>query len=132
MGMFCNPLWSNDERFASLRRTSEATRTTDIVFDCADRPGKFWFEMKNVLQVTQPLVLVLRKVDRERPPLAYVYKALSRAKQGIHSYLTKSGFLNRFANIPTRIYERWDNQMHNDLHAAAPILNPQFGFEREI
>eukprot|EP00252_Welwitschia_mirabilis_P022855 TRINITY_DN6300_c0_g3_i1.p1 TRINITY_DN6300_c0_g3~~TRINITY_DN6300_c0_g3_i1.p1 ORF type:complete len:128 (-),score=29.50 TRINITY_DN6300_c0_g3_i1:1069-1452(-) len=57
---------------------------------------------------------------------------MCRAKEAIRCYLTENGLLDRFSSISTKINERWGNQMHNDLHAAAHILNPQFGFGRDF
>eukprot|EP00252_Welwitschia_mirabilis_P022545 TRINITY_DN612_c0_g1_i10.p1 TRINITY_DN612_c0_g1~~TRINITY_DN612_c0_g1_i10.p1 ORF type:complete len:678 (-),score=124.38 TRINITY_DN612_c0_g1_i10:842-2875(-) len=132
MDTFVSNAWKNDDRFASLRRTPEAHNSLAIIFDCVEKPGKFWFEVLNVIEVTEPLLKVLRKVDGERPSIAFVYEAMFRAREAIRSYLRAHNLVDRFSIISTKFYERWNGQLHNDLHAAAHILNPRYGFGKSF
>jgi hypothetical protein len=36
--------------------------------------------------MSEPLVKVLRLVDRDKPAMGYVYEAMDRAKESIYSY----------------------------------------------
>ncbi|KAK3212305.1 hypothetical protein Dsin_017011 [Dipteronia sinensis] len=68
----------------------------------------------------KPLADVLRFVDSEKEPaMGFIYGAMDAAKE------TKSAY----KEILKIIDDKWDFQLHRDLHAAAYYLNPQFKWE---
>ncbi|KAI3985808.1 hypothetical protein MKX01_026594 [Papaver californicum] len=75
------------------------------------------------LKATEPLVGVLRLVDSEATPaIGFIYDAMDRAKEEI----TKNSDNEeaRYKEIWDIIDEKWDFQMHRDLHAAGYFINP--------
>ena len=69
---------------------------------------------------------VLRLVDGEKNVMGYLYEAMDRAKEAIQHYYR--GDANRFAPIWDIIDRRWNNQLHQPIHAAGYFLNPKFYF----
>ncbi|XP_048447177.1 uncharacterized protein LOC125480394 [Pyrus x bretschneideri] len=75
-----------------------------------------------------PLVCVLREVDsEERPPMGFIYELMDAAKEKIASNLNKVE--KKYMPIWRKIDCRWDDQLHQPLHAAGYYLNPQFQYE---
>jgi hypothetical protein len=46
----------------------------------------FWDAVKEVCTINEPLVKVLRLVNRDKPAMGYLYEAMDRAKESIHAY----------------------------------------------
>ncbi|XP_059075804.1 uncharacterized protein LOC131043866 [Cryptomeria japonica] len=125
---------------ASLRRmfvgeewtsSSYATTTAGMdVVDCIfDEPG-FWIPCAEIVQVTEPLVVLLRVVDGEKPTVGYIYEGMDRAKEAIRSIY--AGVEDKYRPIWDIIDRRWHNQLHRPIHAAAYYLNPSFRFRADF
>ncbi|XP_023754955.1 uncharacterized protein LOC111903410 [Lactuca sativa] len=83
----------------------------------------FWINIDIAVKVGEPLLAVLRLVDSERKPaMGYIYEAMDRAKEQIaYSFNNKFNKYKAFFKI---IDDRWNYQLHQDLHAAGHYLNP--------
>lgn len=84
----------------------------------------FWSSCSLIINLTDPLLRVLRIVNSERRPgMGYVYAEIYRAKQIIKKeFLNKKDYLV-YWNI---IDQKWEQQQHFPLHAAGFYLNPKF------
>ncbi|CAH1415744.1 unnamed protein product [Lactuca virosa] len=87
----------------------------------------FWPSVVYSLKTTNPLVEVLRIVDGEQSPtMALIYVAMDECKEKIAKNFDNE--VSSYKEIWDIIDEKWEHQMHRDLHAAAYYLNPQFRF----
>jgi len=83
----------------------------------------FWNDTVQALKVGNPLVIVLRLVDGEKkPPMGYIYEAMDRAKEAIEKAFDHDR--RKYERVFEIIDKRWDDQLHQPLHAAGHILNP--------
>nr|XP_016476618.1 PREDICTED: uncharacterized protein LOC107798165 [Nicotiana tabacum] len=83
----------------------------------------FWNDIVQALKVGNPLVIVLRLVDGEKkPPMGYIYEAMDRAKEAIEKAFDHDR--RKYERVFEIIDKRWDDQLHQPLHAAGHILNP--------
>ncbi|XP_059063571.1 uncharacterized protein LOC131057612 [Cryptomeria japonica] len=100
---------------AALRRmfvgeewTSSSYATTiagiDVVNCIFDEPG-FWTPCGETVQVTEPLVVLLRVVDGEKPSMGYIYEGMDRAKEAIRSIY--AGDEDKYGPIWEIIDRRW-------------------------
>ncbi|XP_077241896.1 uncharacterized protein LOC143882271 [Tasmannia lanceolata] len=81
----------------------------------------FWDQCKYILNISEPLVRVLRLVDRQdKLAMGYLYEAMDKAKENIKERLKKKSDYNPIWRI---IDQRWDRQLHSPLHAAGYFLN---------
>jgi hypothetical protein len=78
------------------------------------------------LQLIEPLVVLLRIADGEKPAMGYIYEGMDRAKEAIRSFYV--GNRDKYGPIWNIIDQRWHNQLHKPIHAAAHYLNPAFQF----
>ncbi|XP_077226238.1 uncharacterized protein LOC143859407 [Tasmannia lanceolata] len=86
----------------------------------------FWDQCKYILNISEPLVRVLRLVDRQdKPAMGYLYEAMDKAKENIKERLKRKSDYNPIWRI---IDQRWDRQLHSPLHAAGYFLNPALFF----
>eukprot|EP00253_Pinus_taeda_P021405 PITA_21405 len=94
----------------------------------------FWHGVEEACSVSEPIVKVLRLVDGEKPTMAYLYEAMDRAKEAIHSYYADKGYasLDRHMMLWDVIYSRWTKMLHRPIHAAALFLNPVFSYKCDI
>ncbi|KAI3933530.1 hypothetical protein MKW92_033690 [Papaver armeniacum] len=83
---------------------------------------KFWKLAHEALNVSDPLVKVLRIVDGDMPAMGYIYEGIDRAKVQIKAYY--NGIEGKYKPIWDIIDERWNMQFQSPLHAAAAFLNP--------
>ena len=77
----------------------------------------FWNKAERITDLLE-LVLVLKLVDGDtRRTMSFVYEAMDRAKHAIEqrSKAKHETYYNKLWKI---IDNRWDNQMHQDIHAA--------------
>ncbi|XP_070025121.1 uncharacterized protein [Nicotiana sylvestris] len=82
----------------------------------------FWNDTVQALKVGNPLVSVLRLVDGEKkPPMGYIYEAMDRAKEAIEKAFDHDR--RKYERVFEIIDKRWDDQLHQPLHAAWHILN---------
>ncbi|XP_051143923.1 uncharacterized protein LOC127260255 [Andrographis paniculata] len=96
------------------RRRHEAGDISDLILN-----ERFWKRIRRVCGVMEPLVKVLKVVDQDKKPtLPIIYEAMDRAKMAIKTAVKD------FQQYWDIIDERWYNQLHQDLHAAAYFLNP--------
>ncbi|KAF8396293.1 hypothetical protein HHK36_017909 [Tetracentron sinense] len=82
----------------------------------------FWNNIIYAKKITAPLVRVLRLVDGEKkPPMGYIYEAMDRAKKAIKEAMGGQRYERR----------RWYVQLHQPLHTAGYILNPEFYYNNQ-
>ncbi|KAF8398741.1 hypothetical protein HHK36_014599 [Tetracentron sinense] len=82
----------------------------------------FWNNIVYAMKITTPLVRVLRLVDGEKkPPMGYIYEAMDRAKETIKEAMGGQRYERR----------KWNVQLHQPLHAAGYILNPEFYYNNQ-
>ena len=81
--------------------------------------------------VSEPIVKVLRLVDRDKPAMAYLYEAMDRAKEAIHSYYADKGFagLDRHMTLWNVIDNQLTGMLHRPIHATTLFLNPAFSYK---
>ncbi|KAI0519522.1 hypothetical protein KFK09_006971 [Dendrobium nobile] len=86
----------------------------------------FWNTIVYALKIAGPLLKVLRLVDGEKkPPMAYIYEAIDRAKEAIAASFNNS---DKYDQIFKMIDRRWEVQLYRPLHAAGHFLNPEYFF----
>ncbi|MQL68472.1 hypothetical protein Taro_000759, partial [Colocasia esculenta] len=109
-------------RHAPTRVREKGKKVTDIV-----QSKPFWKGVQNVLNVVEPLVRVLREIDRERrSEMGYLYEAMDRAKE-----LIRMNNKTTYAKWWEIIDQRWENTLHHDLHAAGHFFNPQYMYRTD-
>ncbi|CAO2821035.1 unnamed protein product [Amaranthus hypochondriacus] len=117
LALFASNKWKSS-KFAS---SVEEKRVQRIVLDTRG----FWQGVVTCLKGALPLVKVLRMVDSdENPAMGFVYEAMAQAKNQIKENF--NGVEKNYKPILDIVDERWANQLHRPLHAAAYYLNPQF------
>ncbi|KAE8702590.1 L-type lectin-domain containing receptor kinase S.4-like isoform X1 [Hibiscus syriacus] len=129
-------------RMVDLRNNMQAMVTSQEWVDCpySKKPGglamldlvsdqSFWSSCVLIVQLTNPLLRVLRMVDSsKRPAMGYVYAGMYRAKEAIKKELVKRDDYMVYWNI---INHWWEQQWHYPLHAAGFYLNPSFFYSME-
>ncbi|XP_057800348.1 uncharacterized protein LOC131015888 [Salvia miltiorrhiza] len=91
----------------------------------------FWPSVVYSIKTTKPLVDVLRIVDGERTPaMGYIYGAMDEAKEKIAMNL--EGNVASYKEIWNIIDEKWDTQLHRDLHATGYYLNPRYRWSPNV
>ncbi|KAL4325034.1 hypothetical protein GQ457_11G009230 [Hibiscus cannabinus] len=129
-------------RMVDLRNNLQAMITSQEWVDCpySKKPGglvmldlvsdqSFWSSCVLVVQLTNPLLRVLRMVgSKKRPAMGYVYAGMYRAKEAIKKELVKRDDYKVYWNI---IDHWWEQQWHHPLHAAGFYLNPRFFYSVE-
>lgn len=92
---------------------------------------ELWKSIIFSIKVAEPLVNVLKLVDGEqKAAMGYIYEAMDRAKERI-----AANFNNRtelYKKVFKLIDARWDNQLHQPLHAAGHYLNPIFFYKDDF
>jgi hypothetical protein len=86
--------------------------------------------VKEVCDISEHLVKVLRLVDGDKPAMGYLYEAMDRAKESICAYYDDKGddgFEKRVL-IWRVIDDWWNNTVHHLIHAARIYLNPAFSY----
>ncbi|XP_062104413.1 uncharacterized protein LOC133815612 [Humulus lupulus] len=91
----------------------------------------FWPSVVYSMKTTKPLVNVLRIVDGERTPaMGFIYGAMDEAKEKIAKNL--DGDVSSYKEIWDIIDQKWEFQLHRDLHATAYYLNPRFRWSPNV
>uniref|UniRef100_A0A6N2K815 BED-type domain-containing protein n=1 Tax=Salix viminalis TaxID=40686 RepID=A0A6N2K815_SALVM len=97
----------------------------------------FWPRCAHIINVSEPLVRVLRLADsEEKPSMGYLYEAMDKAKEAIKIRLKNR--MSQYGPYIRVIDARWDKQLHSPLHAAGCFLNPgiyfrpSFSKQREV
>ncbi|RVW59945.1 hypothetical protein CK203_086963 [Vitis vinifera] len=107
---------------------SSMIKTGEKMFELLDK----WVEQvgeENVIQVSGPLVCVLRLVDGGKKALmGYIYEAMNRAKDTI--VRSFNGNEEKYKEIFNIIDKRWEIQLHRPLHAAGYFLNLKFFYDK--
>ncbi|XP_073023708.1 uncharacterized protein [Primulina eburnea] len=81
--------------------------------------ARFWKRARDVCAAMEPLVKVLKLVDQDKKPtMSLIYEAMDRAKLAIKE---NNKDWQSYCDV---IDNRWYNQLHQHLHAAAYFLNP--------
>ncbi|XP_068328163.1 uncharacterized protein [Pyrus communis] len=89
---------------------------------------KFWGRASFCIKGVLLLVCVLREVhSEERPPMGFIYELMDAAKEKIASNLNKVE--KKYMLIWRKIDRRWDDRLHQPLHAVGYYLNPKFQYE---
>ncbi|CAO2826127.1 unnamed protein product [Amaranthus hypochondriacus] len=120
LALFASSKWKSS-KFAS---SVEGKRVQRIVLDTRG----FWQGVVTCLKGALLLVKVLCMVDSdENPAMGFIYEVMAQAKNQI-----KENFngveKNNYKPIFDIVDERWADQLHRPLHAAAYYLNPQFQY----
>ncbi|XP_057826884.2 uncharacterized protein LOC131038460 [Cryptomeria japonica] len=97
----------------------EAEKVVIAIFDT-----NFAKIVEEIINVSEPLVRVLRIVDGDHNSMGYLYEAMDKAKEAIqHLYGSNK---TKYEPIWRIIDRRWNHQLHQHIHAAAYFLNPKF------
>ena len=129
-------LSSMQEKKDQLRKMVVHSRW-DSLKDVKSKKGKeatatilspsFWKDVKLTLIVFEPLVKVLRLVDRDvRPSMGFLYGELLKAKRQI-----KEAFGNveaRFKDVIAVIDKKMNGRLDSPLHLTAYLLNPHYSY----
>lgn len=83
---------------------------------------RFWRTAQEVVNVSDPLIKILRLVDGDFPSMGYLYEGMERVKMEIKVYYYNVE--ERYMPIWGIIHRRWNVQLLSPLHAAAAFLNP--------
>ncbi|XP_022871119.1 uncharacterized protein LOC111390332 [Olea europaea var. sylvestris] len=114
---------SREWTLSAYAKESKGKRFVDDVLDPV-----FWKECATIVQLTEPLVRVLRIVDSdEKPSMGYLYEAIHVAKSEMERRFQRRK--NRIAPYLQIIQNRWDSQLRKNLHAAGYWLNPSFQYD---
>ncbi|XP_057838522.2 uncharacterized protein LOC131048545 [Cryptomeria japonica] len=111
---------------SSYATSAAGVDVADYIFD---EPG-FWTPCAEIVKFIEPLVVLLRVADGEKPAMGYIYEGMDRAKEGIRS--AYEGDESKYRPIWDIIDRRWQTQLHRPLHAAAYYLNPAFHFRPDF
>ncbi|XP_038714629.1 uncharacterized protein LOC120008398 [Tripterygium wilfordii] len=93
--------------------------------------SKFWSECGIIVQLTEPLMRVLRLVDGDdRPAMGYLYKSIHVAKDEMIRWFQRKK--RRVQPLLSIVDSRWDSQLYKNLHAVGFWLNPsnQYNIEK--
>ncbi|XP_068497678.1 uncharacterized protein [Phaseolus vulgaris] len=119
MTMFNSEEWKTSK----FGTSQEGRKVQNVVLD-----SRFWKTVSICLKVVAPLMVVLRLVDSDvKPAMGFIYEGMDCAKEKI-----KSNFNNikkSYEPVWKIIDQRWNNQLHRPLHAAAYYLNPQLHYQ---
>ncbi|KAK3211316.1 hypothetical protein Dsin_016022 [Dipteronia sinensis] len=86
--------------------------------------------MSYALKITTPLVNVLRMTDFEKMPgIGFIYCAMDSAKEQIAKILGNEEVA--YKEIRKIIDDKWEFQLHQQLHAAAYFLNARFQYSED-
>jgi hypothetical protein len=80
--MFVSDEWHD----CAYNRREDGRAIAKVVYN-----DSFWEGVIEVCLVSEPLVKVLRLVDREKPAMGYLYKAIDRAKEAIQDFYVGKG-----------------------------------------
>ncbi|KAH6830676.1 Agenet domain-containing protein [Perilla frutescens var. hirtella] len=122
-----------------LRRAATRFATAYLTFETKGKDVKkivmkdntFWPFVVYSIKTKKPLVHVLRIVDGEKTPtMGFIYGVMDEAKETIAKNC--DGDLSIYKEIWDIIDEKWDNQLHRDLHVAVYFLNPRYRWSPNV
>ncbi|KAJ6792561.1 Uncharacterized protein M6B38_238260 [Iris pallida] len=88
----------------------------------------YWRDIAGVTVIFGPLVKVLRMVDSDnKAEMGHLYEAMDRAK-----FMIKKNVGKWYKKWWTMIDKRWNNQLHQDIHAAGYFLNPKYQYANDV
>ncbi|XP_071726331.1 uncharacterized protein [Rutidosis leptorrhynchoides] len=118
---------SNEWRDCDWSKKSDGKEVKKIVMD----DTYFWPSVVYSIKTTMPLVEVLRLVDGEKTPaMGFIYGAMDECKEKIAKNFNSD--VSFYKEIWEIIDNKWDFQMHRDLHAAAYYLNPRYRWSPNV
>ncbi|KAH6837522.1 hypothetical protein C2S53_008495 [Perilla frutescens var. hirtella] len=121
--MFVSQEWSS----CAWAKKAEGKDVKKIVMN----DNTLWPSVVYSIKTTKPLVHVLRIVDGEKTPaMGFIHGAMNEAKETIAKNC--DGDLSIYKEIWDIIDEKWDNQLHRDLHAATYFLNPRYRWSPNV
>ncbi|KAL0456777.1 UNVERIFIED_CONTAM: hypothetical protein Slati_1016900 [Sesamum latifolium] len=95
------------------------------------RPGeRILGRAKEIVEVVEPLVKVLRMVDGDGSTISYLYAALNKAKEAIKAYYNNN--IEKFMPYWKIINDRWDKNLYSDLYVAGAVLNPNLFYSKHV
>ncbi|KAH9310847.1 hypothetical protein KI387_025882 [Taxus chinensis] len=119
-------MFSSDEWNASKwSRKQDGKDTKKKLFD-----NLFWKKTAEIVKVAEPLVKVLRLVDREKLAMGYIYEAMDQAKEQIRAAYKDR--VTKYGPIWEIIDNRWNNQLHRPIHAVGYFLNPKYHYRAQL
>ncbi|KAJ6817426.1 uncharacterized protein M6B38_412815 [Iris pallida] len=99
------------ENYMKLNRKDR--KKANIVVGLIDSQT-YWKDIAGVTTIFGPLVKVLRMVDSDnKAEMAHLYEAMDRDK-----FMIKKNVGKGYKKCWTMIDKRWNNQLHQDIHAA--------------
>ncbi|XP_057443963.1 uncharacterized protein LOC130736134 [Lotus japonicus] len=119
MTMFGSEEW----KATKVSTSSDGKKVQSMVLD-----SRLWNNITICLKAAIPLMSVLRLVDSdENPAMGFLYAEMHAAKEKIKSNF--NSVQRSYEPVWKIIDERWENQLHKPLHAAAYYLNPRFHYD---
>ncbi|XP_031378187.1 uncharacterized protein LOC116193587 [Punica granatum] len=114
---------SSEWTSSSHAKESKAKEFVKLLF-----VDSFWSECAAIVQISEPLVRVLRIVDSdERPAMGFLLEAMYKAREEMLKRFNKrKKKIEPYINI---LDARWDRQLHKNLHAAGYWLNPKYQYD---
>ncbi|XP_062082381.1 uncharacterized protein LOC133788794 [Humulus lupulus] len=121
--MFVSKEWSS----CAWAKKPEGKAVKKIIMN----DNTFWPSVVYSIKTTKPLVNVLRIVDGERTPaMGFIYGVMDEAKEKIAKNL--DGDVSSYKEIWEIIDQKWEFQLHRDLHAIAYYLNHRFRWSPNV
>ncbi|XP_031396733.1 uncharacterized protein LOC116207778 [Punica granatum] len=108
---------------SSTAKESKAKEFVKLLF-----VDSFWSECAAIVQISEPLIRVLRIVDSdEMPAMGFLLEAMYKAREEMLKRFNKrKKKIESYINI---LDARWDRQLHKNLHVAGYWLNPKYQYD---
>ncbi|KAI3458846.1 hypothetical protein Pfo_015509 [Paulownia fortunei] len=90
----------------------------------------FWVRGKEIIEVVESLVKMLRMVDGDGSTISYLYAAMNKTKETIKAYYKNNA--DNFMPFWKIINNRWDKNLYNDLYVVSAILNPSLFYSKHV
>ncbi|KAJ6815255.1 uncharacterized protein M6B38_135255 [Iris pallida] len=88
----------------------------------------YWRDVAGVTAIFGPLAKVLRMVDSDnKAEMGHLYEAMGRAK-----FMIKKKVGKGYKKWGIIIDKRWNNQLHQYIHAAGYFLNPKYQYANDV
>ncbi|KAL5787132.1 hypothetical protein ACOSP7_004081 [Xanthoceras sorbifolium] len=121
--MFTSKEWEN----CSWEKKADGKEIKKIIL----RDQTFWDCMSYAVKTTKPLINVLRMTaSGTMPGMGFIYGAMDKAKEEIAKNLGNEE--GAYKEIWKIIDDKWEFQLHRDLHASAYFLNPRFQYSGNL